>query len=284
MIVNEIKCKSILTATSLASIDYTINPYFGCQHGCVYCFCHQLAKRFSTHKECWGDYVDVKTNAPEILEAELKKKKPTGTVWLSSASDPYQPIEKEYEITRKLLEILVDSKLKVDVLSRGHFLTRDIDVYEKFGKGRILVGATINTLNDWFRRDLEPFAAPIEKRIEQLDVLRNEGIPIYASFGPIFPEITDIKRIFELFKDLGIKYAFTEKLNLQGENWRSLKQLFENKYPELLPAYEKIFFDKKYGDEWHAKTRKQIDELSQKYGIKCDVYFDFNKKFKPSSK
>jgi DNA repair photolyase len=283
MLVKEILCKSILTPTTLASIEYTINPYFGCGHSCVYCYCKQLTKRFQKHQEPWGTYIDVKINAPEILKKQLEKN-PKGVVWLSSATDPYQPIEKKYELTRKILDELSKSDLKTDILTKGCMATRDIDVFEKFKKDKIIIGATINVLDDRVRRDFEPFAAPIEKRIEQLSALRDAKIPIYASFGPVFPEFTDIHGLFKVFKELGITYAFTEKLNTRGENWLEIKKILENKYPELLPKYEKIFFDKKVCEEWHNGVKKQIEELAQRYGIKCDIYFEFREKFKSSSK
>lgn len=278
MLVKEIECKSILTPTTLKSLDYTINPYFGCTHGCVYCYCRELSRRFHKHEEPWGEFIDVKKNAADILRKDLRKN-PQGIVWLSSTTDAYQPIEDKYKLTRGLLEGLLDSQLKVDILSKGALVTRDIDLFKRFGD-RITVGFTINTLDDSFRKHSEPGAAPIGKRIEQLAQLRDEGVPRYASFGPVFPEFTDAEALFKTFKELGITYTFTESFNTRGENWTEVKRILEQNYPELLPKYERIFFDKDEKARWHGELQKQIDSLSQKYGIKCDTYFVFREKFK----
>ena len=280
MPIKEIRCKTILTTTKLKSIDYTINPYFGCQHACRYCYCRELCERFGRHSghEAWGSFVDVKVNATDVLNKELKKN-PTGIVWLSSATDPYQPIERKYELTRKILNSLLNSRLKIDILTKAAMVTRDIDIFKQFGN-RIIVGFTINMLDDSFRKELEPGAATIEARISQLAELKDTGIPVYASFGPIFPFITDVDALFKLFSKLGIRYTFTESLNTRGKNWIEVRNVLEQKYPELLPKYEDIFFNPRTRREWHKKLAAQILHLSNRYGIKCDIYFDFVEKFK----
>jgi len=103
MIVREIYARSILSKSRV--FDYVINPYIGCQHGCTYCYA-RFMKRFTGHKEPWGEFVDVKINAPGLLHQEIYKK-PPGRVWISGVCDPYQPLEATYELTKKCLEILV---------------------------------------------------------------------------------------------------------------------------------------------------------------------------------
>src|SRR5512137_96935 len=95
MIVKEIRSKTILSASKIQ--DYVINPYVGCQHGCRYCYARYI-KKFTNHKEAWGDFVDIRINAPELLTVEIKKKK-RGRVWVSGLCDPYQPLEKKYQVT-----------------------------------------------------------------------------------------------------------------------------------------------------------------------------------------
>src|SRR5512136_521380 len=97
MIVREISAKNILTKSKI--YEYTINPYGGCQHACAYCYA-RFTRRFSGHSEAWGEYVDVKINAADLLQREVTRKKP-GVVWISGVCDPYQPVEKKYELTRK---------------------------------------------------------------------------------------------------------------------------------------------------------------------------------------
>lgn len=102
MKIKEILSKTILSASKIH--DYVINPYIGCEHGCQYCYA-RFIKKFTGHNEPWGQFVDIKTNASDLLQIEIKKKKP-GTVWVSGLCDPYQPLEAEYKLTRKCLAIL----------------------------------------------------------------------------------------------------------------------------------------------------------------------------------
>ena len=102
MKIKEIHSKSILSPSKI--YDYVVNPYVGCQHACSYCYA-RFMKRFTGHKEPWGDFVDVKINAPDLLSKEIKKKR-MGTVWVSGVCDPYQPLEAKYKLTRRCLEIL----------------------------------------------------------------------------------------------------------------------------------------------------------------------------------
>jgi len=102
MIVKEVYAKTILSKSKV--LDYTVNSYIGCEHGCTYCYARYM-KRFTGHKEEWGTFVDVKINAPRLLQSEIKKKK-VGRVWISGTCDPYQRLEKRYKLTKRCLEIL----------------------------------------------------------------------------------------------------------------------------------------------------------------------------------
>jgi len=114
MIVNEKKSRTILSRSKVS--DYTINPYVGCEHGCTYCYA-RFMKRFTGHKEPWGEFIDVKINAASLLEHEIRKKR-VGRVWISGICDPYQPIEQKYELTRKCLKILLEHSWPVTIKVR----------------------------------------------------------------------------------------------------------------------------------------------------------------------
>src|SRR5512146_2849097 len=103
MLVKEIEAKTILSRSQI--YDYSLNAYVGCQHQCVYCYA-KFMKRFTGHREAWGEFVDVKINAPELLASEVRKKK-IGRVWVSGVCDPYQSAETKYKLTRRCLEILI---------------------------------------------------------------------------------------------------------------------------------------------------------------------------------
>ena len=183
MKIKEIFSKSILNRTAISSFDYCINPYVGCEHGCLYCYA-SFMKRFTGHQEPWGEFIDVKLNAPSLLRKQLKRAKP-GTVAMSTVTDPYQPLEKKYQITRKCLEALLDYEFPVNILTRSPLCLRDMDLFKKFKQ--IEVGLSITTHDDATRKVFEPHSPSISSRVKTLRRLRKEKIGTYAFIGPILP-------------------------------------------------------------------------------------------------
>lgn len=186
MKIKEIHSKSILSPSKV--YDYVINPYVGCQHACFYCYA-QFMKRFTGHKEPWGDFVDVKINAPGLLSREIKRKR-VGSVWVSGVCDPYQPLEKRYELTRKCLEILVQNNWPVFIQTRSPMVVRDIDIFKK--TQNIDVGLSITTANDRIRKIFEPYATPVEKRLNAIETLHQNVIRTYVMIAPILPEAENL--------------------------------------------------------------------------------------------
>ncbi len=183
MQVKEIFSKKILIPTAISGFDYCLNPYVGCGHGCRYCYA-SFMKRFTDHREPWGTFVDVKVNAPSLLREQLKRIKP-GRVAISTVTDPYQPLERKYRITRRCLEVLLDYPFEVTLLTRSSLALRDIDLFKGFEK--IEVGFSITTHDEKVKAIFEPFSPPISSRIKALEILRREGIRTYAFLGPLLP-------------------------------------------------------------------------------------------------
>lgn len=181
MIVSEIHSKTILSASKI--YDYVINPYTGCQHACSYCYA-RFMKKYTGHTEAWGDFVDVKVNAPELLEKELRKKR-RGTVWMSGVCDPYQPLEANYNLTGRCLAILAGSGWPVSIQTRSPLILRDIGVLRRGADFQ--VGFSIGTADDGIRTLFEPAAPPIGERLRALGELHNAGIMTYAMIAPILP-------------------------------------------------------------------------------------------------
>ncbi|MBI4653911.1 MAG: radical SAM protein [Nitrospirae bacterium] len=187
LLIEEITVRSILSKTGIPGRKYCINPYVGCVHGCKYCYA-TFMKRFTGHTEPWGSFVDVKLNAHEILKKELKRAE-RGNIIISSVTDPYQPIEAEYFITRKCLEVLTLFQFPVDILTKSPLVLRDVDVISKLKDAE--VGLTITTDNDNVRKIFEPKAPSITARIEALKKLYKSGIKTYVFIGPILPMGTE---------------------------------------------------------------------------------------------
>lgn len=183
LIIREIKVKSILTRSGIPCADYCINPYVGCYHGCKYCYA-TFMKRFTGHEESWGSFVDVKINAPEVLQKELMRKE-KGRVIISSVTDAYQPVEGKYKITRQCLEVLSGHQYEVDILTKSPLVLRDMDIIKQFRE--IDVGITITTDDDKIRKIFEPNAPPINARVNALKRLHENGIKTYVFIGPVLP-------------------------------------------------------------------------------------------------
>ena len=183
LIVKKIKVKSVLTRSGIPGVDYCINPYVGCFHGCKYCYA-TFMKRFTGHTEAWGSFVDVKVNSPEVLQKQLQRKA-RGRVMISSVTDAYQPIEAKYKLTRKCLEVLLQYQFPVDILTKSPLVLRDLDLIKEFKD--IEVGVTVTTNDEKIRKVFEPKAPSITARINTLKKLHNNGINTYAFIGPVLP-------------------------------------------------------------------------------------------------
>jgi len=241
MIIKEIQAKSIITKSNLPDTDYVANPYIGCQHGCLYCYA-EFMKRFTNHKEDWGKFIDVKINAPELV------KKNYSHIFFSSVTDPYQPLESKYKLTRKLLEKLTDSK--VEILTKSALVTRDIDVFKKFKD--ITIGVSVSTLDDSLSKQLEPFASLPRARLKALKKIKDSGLKTYVFVSPIIPYVTDIKEIIEnsSFAD----YLMFENLNLRPTNKAKMIEFISKNKPEVLEDFKKV--GKDYWDKIEEEIRK----------------------------
>jgi DNA repair photolyase len=141
-------------------------------------------KRYTGHTEAWGSFVDVKMNGPEVLRRQIKKAT-RGQVMMSSVTDPYQPMENKYKLTRQCLEILLLYPFSLNILTKSPLVLRDIDVLKQFAE--IEVGITITTDAEEMRRVFEPHAPPIQARIHALKALYQSGIKTYVFIGPLLP-------------------------------------------------------------------------------------------------
>jgi DNA repair photolyase len=181
MVIREICARAALSKSKI--YEYTVNPYGGCQHACAYCYA-RFMKRFSGHQEPWGEYVDVKINAPDLLEKEIARKRP-GRVWISGVCDPYQPLERKYELTKKCLEILIDHDWPVTIQTRSVLVLRDLELLKR--SRTVEVGMSVTTADDCIRRLFEPRAPSIPARLDALQKLHSAGIRTFANVAPALP-------------------------------------------------------------------------------------------------
>lgn len=265
MIVKEITAKNIISKSNLPGADYVINPYVGCSHACIYCYA-RFMKRFTNHQEEWGKFVDVKLNAEQLVPDKLDKYRGK-KFFVSSVTDPYLHYEKEYKLTRAVLEKLVDMDAQIDIQSKSDLIARDIDIFKKFKNCK--VGMTITTLDDRIRREVEPYTASVEKRLKALEALSNAGIFTYVFIGPIFPYVTDWKEIIERTCSYVHEYVF-ENLNVKGTVWQDIAKWLKQKHPELYDKYYEIYFGK--SNYWDI-VEQEITGFCMERGIGHRVYF-----------
>jgi DNA repair photolyase len=181
-VVREIEAKSILNPSKIH--DYCVNPYTGCEVGCVYCYAALFMRRYSGHSEPWGDFVDVKVNAPALLAKQIVKAK-RGTIWFASVCDPYQPLEERYALTRRSLEVLVGRDFPVEIQTKSARVRRDLDVIRRIPD--VEVGFTIATDDETIAGMFEPHASPVGERVEVLREFKAAGISTFAFAGPLLP-------------------------------------------------------------------------------------------------
>ena len=265
--VKEINSKQILTKSKLPGVDYSINPYVGCEHACKYCYA-VFMKKFTSQKGNWGEFVDVKINANKVLRYELKTNKP-GTVLMSSVTDPYQPAEGKYEITRKTLEEFLKSgkKFDISILTKSTLALRDIDLLKKLDCS---VGFSISTLDE-VQKIFEPNSSSTSQRFKALKELKKNNIKTYAFLGPILPKLTenDIEDIFKELSTLDVNHVWVDKLNTKG-NWEFIEQALKQHYPELLDEWKKILFGR---TGYWRDVKADVTNLSKKYNIKTIFCF-----------
>jgi DNA repair photolyase len=235
--IREIKAKSIIISSNLPGTDYVINPYTGCMHSCLYCYARYM-KRFTGHIEPWGKFIDAKINGPDLIPERISKY--TGkTILMSSVTDPYNPLERKYKLTRGILEKLVPLQPDLAILTKSDLIMRDIDLLVQF-KSRS-VGITITTMDDTLRKEIEPYASPIQKRIETLHKLKEAGIRNYVLISPILPFFTDWKEIVLRTNKFSDSYLF-ENLNITGAVWGCVRNWLAEKHQNLLEEYKHIYF------------------------------------------
>jgi DNA repair photolyase len=203
-------------------------------------------KRFTGHQEPWGQFVDVKVNAPDLLRLEIGRKRPK-RVWISGVCDPYQPLEAKYRLTRQCLEILTQNSWPVTVQTRSSLVLRDIDILKE---GRDLeVGFSITTADDSIRRMFEPNAPPIEERVRALDELHRARIRTYVMIAPILPKAESLAEI------LGgkVDYVMFDRMNYHYADW----------------VYRKYGLEDRLTDDYFYRTERTLSSTFTKLGISC---------------
>jgi len=264
MVIKEIKVKSILNKSKLGA-DYVINPYVGCMHKCIYCYA-RFMKKFTDHSEPWGEFIDIKINAPDLIPEKSDKYR-NKSIFMSSVTDAYHPIEMKYKLTRKILEKLIPLEPNLQILTKSDLVLRDIDLLKKFKN--ISVVFSLSFLDESLIRQIEPLASSAERRINALKELHKIGIKTAVFISPIFPEVTDWKEVISKTRDFVDEYWF-ENLNPYFAIRNNIISFLKKNRPGLVQLYNDIWLKK--NDYWD-RLEKEIGNFCREKKLVGKIYF-----------
>jgi DNA repair photolyase len=251
MDVIEIRIKTALVRPKIPGVDYVINPYLGCGHGCRYCYAVFMRKYSHHPQSTWGSFVEAKTNIAEVLNSELPRKKRQWRVLLSIVCDPYQSLEYRYQLTRACLEALKNWGWEIDILTRSPLVTRDLDILS--ATPGVSVGFFIPTDSDEVRKVLELNAPPIGARLSALKRLHEAGIPTWIFIAPILPMNPD--RLYEAIE------PYITNLMVDPLNYRN----------QVKGIFLKNNWEYELSDQYAVETRTTLMRRWEKRGWRAPV-------------
>jgi DNA repair photolyase len=263
----ETTCKTALSRSSLPGLDYSLNPYTGCEHGCIYCYAPATLRYGGV--EPWGTFVTAKTNIPAVLEKELRKK-PRGVVGLSTVTDPYQPVEGRLKLTRSCLEVMQAKQFPVCIQTKSALVVRDIDIIRDFREKE--VGLTVTSLDDAVSAVLEPGASLPRERLAALKQLSDAGIRTWAFVGPLVPGFMDSERLAVIMaevKDAGASKVLVDRLRLKPGLWQRIEPGLAGRPDALDACQQAMFKDQRINDNLLA----QAVSICKEIGLDCQLSF-----------
>jgi DNA repair photolyase len=279
----EVTARSIISRNQSPDIPFqlSINPYQGCEHGCSYCYARPThayldlspCVDFETQLTC-------KTNAPELLRKELRKPGyQCQCITIGANTDPYQPVEKDYLVTRRLLEVLQESRHPVALITKGALVTRDIDILgEMAADGLCSVAVSITTLDSRLKRAMEPRAASASARLSTIEALSGAGVPVSVLVAPVIPALNDndMESILEKAASAGAVSAAYMLLRLPLEIRELFHEWLHQHYPlraeHVISLIRQSRGGKDYDSNFGSRMRGEghfADLLAQRFRVAC---------------
>lgn len=273
MTIQEITCKSALARCGFPIPGLAINPYAGCAHACVYCVARSLKRpKRVGQTEKWGTFIDIWKNIPDVLAKQMKSSLWKGEhILLGTLTDPYQPLELRYGLTRKILGILCAYDNPVSIFTKSNMIVRDSDLLKNMK--RVTVNITITTLDEAWEAQVEPQAPSGKRRLDAIKILSDKGIPVVALISPYWPIFTDPDALLFACKNAGATEAVSESFNVVSGNWAGVESVLHQHYPDTFHTIHDIFFNKSSFSEFYNRARGDIERAAQKYDIPLTAYF-----------
>jgi DNA repair photolyase len=279
----EVRCRSALNRVEGMPFRWTLNPYRGCTHACQYCFARRYHRQFELDA---GDQFDsvilVKVNVADVLDRELARPSwPRELVALGTATDPYQPIEGRYQLTRQCLQALAGSATPVGLVTKGPMIVRDLDVLQDVARAaRCTVYVSVPSVDEEAWRTLEPGTASPEQRLRAVRTLTRAGIRAGVLMAPLVPGITTARRLLERTLSAiaahGASFVGANLLHLEGGTRDHFLEFLAREYPSLVPGYERLYADgaKRVPAPYAAAVRAQVQAAREAAGIARELSTD----------
>jgi len=273
--INEIKTERVLSPTGIDLADYTVNPYRGCTFGCHYCYVrfNKFARRSTLP---YGKYVDVKINFLDLFHEQIKKIRPK-KILIGAVTDPYQPVEKKYKFTRKILELCIEYDINIMLLTKSDLILEDIDLLKKIKQ--VTISMTIN--DPFIIKHLENHTPDLNTRIDVIGELNQNNIFTYAHVGPYFPKITHYQTFFEKLLQKTSRINF-ESLNFRMiSDWDYFESVLEKYEKGLTSLYQKLKTDELFYQSYWNQLKNDIEKQNQIYNFKSTLLFrEFDRYYK----
>jgi DNA repair photolyase len=255
---------------------WTINPYRGCEFACKYCYArytHEFMEMRDGSE--FEQKIYVKQHAAELLRQELHRVKPGESIALGTATDPYQPAERRYEITRRILEEFARHRgFELGIVTKSNLIVRDLDLLREVARNNVVsIHITITTLNVELARILEPRAPRPDLRMAAVREISTAGINVGVSCSPVLPGITDspadLEALVREAAAAGARHIFANPLFLKPCSAAVFLPFLEQQFPQLVESYRQRYRDRSFLPASYSKRITQlVSRLRQKYGIK----------------
>jgi DNA repair photolyase len=271
----EVRCRSALNrCKGMPFMKWTLNPYRGCTHGCHYCF----ARKYQSHLELdagdqFASVIFVKTNFVEVLRRELDKPAwAKESIGFGTATDPYQPIEGTYKLSRGTLEALRDAASPVGIVTKGPMIVRDKDVLQDLTKRTTCrVHISIPTVDEDAWEKLEPGVAHPMQRLRAVRDLVDAGIDCGVLMAPIVPGFSTqpakIERTIKAIADSGATSLGAMVMHLEGGTRDHFMSLINREYPQMVAQYEKLYASKYVSKDYDKRVQEVVSLMRARYGI-----------------
>jgi DNA repair photolyase len=269
-------CRSALNRVQGMGFGWSLNPYMGCVHRCTFCYVRAFEQRADRPSgDRYGASIRVKTNVAEVLRRELARPSwSREVVAIGAATDPYQPAEGRYKLTRACLEVLGDEANPVQIITRGPMIVRDIDVLVRAAsRAAVHVTFSVPTLDHEIWRRTEPGTAPPRQRLRALKQLVDAGIKAGVGMAPILPGLSDkpelLRAVVTAAREAGATGVWANLLYLKPGTKEHFLDALERDWPELLPEYERLYGRHAYLTKGDSEpVRAQVRELTRVHGIR----------------